>query len=296
MKNHIYIILIIFLGQSMYAQNSLNTEHIIELGKYYSSFMFANDASKELVKNLGADYDQSLSNSVNYVKEVTKSRNKILSNKFLILPDTTTLKVIYIIDALHQNPHLKNPGDPINLVDSLKNAQIPIYLLTDQYYHTIFTSVGNKNKPFNMSKFNFQINELGLSSDRQEAIFYLRCIDMCGSQIFGYMNIVNPPNTEKALSYIEKFPQFNGLKYYQYTDLQFDDFQMEIFNDKGLQSYKDHFINELFQTLLNHAICLKNEKGQQDVQDFLISSELKNESLWKYTELEEVLKSIFKEH
>ena len=295
MKKYIYIILTIFWGQSLHAQDSLNTQHIIALSKYYSSFMFANDASKELVKKLGIDYDENLSNSISFVKEVTKSKNKILSDKFLRLPDTSTLKVIFIIDALNQNPHLKNPKDPIILVDSLKNVQIPIHLLTDQYYQTIFTSVGNKNKPFNLSKVNFDMSELGLTTDRQKAIFYLRCMNMCRSQIFGFMNIVNPPNTEKALSYIDKFPQFNGLHYYQFTDLQFDDFQMEIYNDMGLQSYKSHFINELFKVLLNNAICLKDEKGQEDLQNFLISSELKNDLLWKYTELEEVLKSIYQE-
>ena len=293
MKTLLYLITGILLSHSAYSQESLNKNHIIELGKYYSRFMFANDPSKELTKKLGIEYSENLTNSVIFIKEVTKSNNKILTDKFLILPDTTTLKVLFIINALHQAPHLENPKEPALVVDSLVNERIPIHLLIDQYYRIIFTSVGNKNKPFNLSKVNFKMSEYGLTTDRQKAIFYLRCMDMCGSQIFGYMNIVNPPNTKTALSYIEKFPQFDGLKYYQYTDLQFEDFQMEIFNDKGLQSYKDHFINDLFEILLNHAVCLNKEKNQQEVQDFLMSSPLKDESLWKHTELQEVLESIF---
>jgi hypothetical protein len=117
---------------------------------------------------------------------------------------------------------------------------------------------------------------------------------MCGKEIFGFMNIVNPPNTEKALSYIDKFPNFDGLEYYQYTDFQFEDFELEIFNDSGLQSYKKYFINKLFETLLNHAICLNNERSKEEVQNFLISSPLKDRSLWKYTEHQELLESIFK--
>jgi len=288
-------LIVIFLSLSAYSQDTLNKNHIIELGKHYSRFMFANDASKELIKKLGKEYNDYLSTSLLFVKEVTKSKNKILSDKFLKLPDTNTLRVIFIIDALHQNPHLENPLDPSQIVDSLVDKKIPYHLLIDQYYQTIFTSVGNKNKPFDMSKVNFKMDEYGLNNDRQKTMFYLRCMDACGSQIYGFMNIVNPPNTEKALDYIEKFPQFDGLKYYQYTDLHFGDFQLEIFNDKGLQSYKSHFINELFKTLLNHAVCLNKEGDKQDVQDFFISSPLKDETLWKYTELQEVLKSIFKE-
>lgn len=294
MKNILSITIGLFLYVNAYSQDTLNKNHIIELGKYYSRFMFANDASKELIKNLGKDYNDNLTNSVLFVKEVTKSNNRILSDKFLTLPDTNTLRVIYIIDALHQNPHLENPLDPTQVVDSLINIDIPFHFLVDQYYQTIFTAVGNKNKPFDMSKVNFKMSEYKLN-DEQKAIFYLRCMDACGSQIYGYMNIVNPPNTKKALEYINKFPKFDGLDYYQYTDLYFDDFQMEIFNDKGLQSYKSYFINKLFETLLNHAVCLSKEDNQQAVQDFLIGSSLKDETLWKFTELQEVLKSIYKE-
>ena len=294
MKRFLYLAAGLFLSMNVYSQVALNNNHILELGTYYSRFMFANDASNELVKKLGKDYNDNLTNSVLFVKEVTKTKNKILSDKYLKLPDTVTLKVIYMIDALHQNPHLKNPLEPAQIIDSLLKADIPYHLLVDQYYHTIFTSDGNKNMPFNMSKVNFKMSEYNLN-DRQKAIFYLRCMDACATQIYGYMNIVKPPNTKTALQYIEKFPKFDGLAYFQYTDLHFDDFQMEIFNDQGLQSYKGYFINKLFETLLNHAICLAKEAKQDEVQNFLISSSLKDETLWKYTEFQDVLKSIFKE-
>ena len=278
----------------VFSQETLNKQHIIELGKYYSRFMFNNDPSKELSKNLGKDYQVEMMNAVLFINEVTKSNNKILSEKYLTLPDTTTLKIIYIIDALHQNPHLKNPLEPNRVVNSLITEEIPYDFLVDQYYNMIFVTNGNKNKPFDMSKVNFRLNEYHLN-ERQKAIFYLRCMDACGSQIFGYMNIVNPPNTAEALKYIQKFPHFDGLDYFQYSDFQFEDFSIEIYNDKGLESFKEHFINQLFELLLNHAVCLSKEKSNEEVQDFLLSSPLKDQSLWKYTELEEVLKSIFKE-
>jgi len=294
MKIQTILFLSIFFSCSIFAQNTLNTQQIIKLGKFYSSYMFTYDASNELLTELNEVYDYNLIDAVQLIKEATKSNNAILTDTFLKLPNKTTLKVIYIIDALHQNPHLKSPMDPVQLVDKLKNKNIPIHYLIDQYYQTIFTTVGNKIKPFNLSKINFRMNAYGLNTDRYKAIFYLRCLDMCGSQIFGFMNIANPPNTNKALSYINLFPKFNGLNYYQYNTLQFEDFQMEIFNDQGLKSYKDHFINELFKTLLSHAVCLKSERNSQEVQDFFKQSELRNETLWKHTEFQDVLKSIYK--
>lgn len=294
LKKFLPLAIALFLSVHVFSQELLNKKHIIELGKHYSSFMFGDDASKELIEKLGKDYNDNLSKAVLFVKEVTKTNNTILSDKFLKLPDTTTLRVIYIIDALHQNPHLKNPLEPSQVVDSLIDKEIPFNFMVDQYYQTIFTAAANKNRPFDMSKVNFKMSEYGLDED-QQAFFYLRCMEACGSQIYGYMNIVKPANTKKALEYIEKFPKFDGLEYYRYTNLNFEDFELEIFNDKGIESYKSYLINTLFINMLNHAVCLNKEKDQQALQDFFINSILKDESLWKYTQSQEILKSIFKE-
>ena len=239
MRKLILTLTLTLFGSTAFCQTeTLNSEHLLELGKHYSSFMFRNDPPKQTSKSLGKEYNENLSGALNFVKEVTASDNKILSQKFLTLPDSNTLRVIYIIDAIHQNAHVTNSKKPKTIVDSLKNAEIPYHFLVDQFYSSIFTSVGNKNKPFNLSKVNFDLKSYGLKSALHRSIFYLRCMEMCSAQIFGFMNIVNPPNTEKALSYIEKFPKFNNLSYFQFADLGFEDFQMQIFNDKGIITYK----------------------------------------------------------
>lgn len=295
MKYILLLVTSVYFNFHGLTQQDLNTDHILELSSYYSSYMFgSSEVPKDVVAQLGTQHEENLVRSASFVKEVTKPNNKILSVQFLKLPDTTTLKVVYIIDALHQNPHLKNPKDPKALVDSLKLVNIPYFLLVDQYYQTVFTSVGNKNRPFDLSKYNFQMAQLGLNSSLLKGVFFLRCMDMCVSQIFGYMNIVKPPNTQKALSYIEKFPKFNGQKYYQYADFQFDDFEMQIFNDKEPESYKRYFINQYYTVMMSHAVCLKKEKSVEDFQAFFGESTLKEESLWKFTDYEEILRSILK--
>lgn len=294
MKKLLYIFIGIFLSQSVYSQNNINKNHIIELGEYFSNFMFGTNPPKATSKNLGVGYDANLNNSVLFIKEVTKQKNKILTDAFLKLPDTTTLKVIYIIDALHQNPNLKTPKKPMEVVDSLLNTYIPRNLLIDNYYNLVFVSVGNKNQPFDMSKIDFNLSNYGFENNQEKAIFYLRCMDLCGTVIFGYMNIVDPPNTKKALENILKYPKFNGLLYYQYTNLFFDDFKTVINNDSPPESYKDYYINKLFETILSHALCLKKEKSQQDVQDLLMKSVLKDEKLWKHTKFQGVLEKIYK--
>ena len=45
------------------------------------------------------------------------------------------------------------------LIDSLSNKDIPNNELVDNYYGMLFTAVGNKNQPFNLSKKVFNLLE-----------------------------------------------------------------------------------------------------------------------------------------
>ena len=183
---------------------------------------------------------------------------------------------------------------PNQLIDSLQKAKIPRYELVDNYYGMLFTAVGNKNKPFNFSKADFQLDDYGLKDETEKGILFLECMRLCGMNIWGYMNVVKPPNTEKALSMIKKYPQFNGKPSYQFTDLYFQDFEMVISTDKGIQSYKSHYLDKYFETLLSHLICLDKERGsKEEIRDLLLGSILKDEKLYKYTQHKETLERIF---
>lgn len=289
------LIAILFISTFSLGQD-MKTENILELGKYYSNFMFRNEPPKSTSKDLGKNYSKDLEPAVQFIKEVVKTKNKLLTPKFLTLPDTATLKVVYIIDALHQNPHIKEPLDPTELVNQLKSTEIPYIELVDEYYSTIFTSHANKNRPFDLSKVDFKMSNYNLNTDQMKGVFYLRCMDMCGTQIYGYMNIAKPPNTKKALEFIGRFPTFDGLKYYQYTDLHFKDFEMEMINDKAPESYKDYYIDKLYNTLLNHLLCvIKEEKNQETIENIILGSIIRDSSLYQHSSQKEVLEGVFEE-
>jgi hypothetical protein len=110
------------------------------------------------------------------------------------------------------------------------------------------------------------------------------------------MNVVKPANTKKVFDYINKFPKFNGLKYYQFTDLNFPDFEMIIEEDKGKESYKGYYIDKYYDLLLSHLTCLNKQKAKdKDINDLLLGSILKDRIFYKYTKNKEILESIFKE-
>ncbi len=269
-------------------------EKLIELGKAYKNFMFASEAPKETLKRLKENTPSNIVNTSNFIIQTLSTKNNLLKTDYLKLPDSETLKQIYIVRAINYNIREEIQIDNNKLIDSLDAKIIPRNELVDSYYDLLFTGVGNKNQPFDLKNVNFELNNYNLQNDTEKGIFFLECMSLCGTSIWGYINIAKPVNYKKAFELIEKYPKFNGLKYHQYTDLNFPDFEMIIDSDKGKTSYKGYYLNKYYETLLYHLICIKNGFGtEKDFEHLLISSILKDQNLYKYSENKDVLESLF---
>lgn len=277
-----------------FGQTSEN-EKLIELGKAYKNYMFRNEPPKEFIKGMQINSSKNLKLTTDFIIQTITTDNDLLKQQYLTLPDNQTLKDIYIVRSINYNVRQENQIDNNKLIDSLKTTDIPKNDLVDCYYSILFAAVGNKIQPFNLSKVDFKLNDYNLRNDTEKGIFYLECMDYCGKTIWGYMNIVKPVNTGKAYYNIKRFPKFNGLKYFQFTDLNFPDFEMLIVKDNGKQSYKGYYINKLYDTLLSHLICLNKEgANEKDINNLLLGSILKDNNLYKYSKQKEILESIFK--
>ena len=273
-----------------------NNEKLIELGKTYKDFMFRNEPTKEVFMEIKKNVPENLKTATDFIVQTITTKNKLLTPQFLSRPDDRTLKQIYIIRAINHNLREENQVDNNYLIDSLATKDIPVYELVDCYYGMLFTAVGNKNQPFNFSKVDFKMKDYKLRDDTEKGIFFLRCMNLCGTSIWGYMNVAKPMNTQKALEFIKKFPKFNGRPYYQYNDFYFKDFEMLIVKDKGIQSYKSYYLDKYFETLLYHLICLNKENGtEKDKNDLLLGSILKEKKLYDYSKHKETLESLFEE-
>jgi hypothetical protein len=272
------------------------SQKMIELGKAYKDFMFRNEPTKEILKELKSDIPENMKSATDFIVQTITTKNKLLTQPYLSRPDEKTLKQIYIIREINLNLREENQVDNNKLIDSLSGKAIPSYELVDNYYGMLFISVGNKNQPFDLSKTDFKMKEYNFRDDTEKGIMFLRCMDFCGSTIWGYMNIVKPANTSKAYNHIKKFPKFNVQPYYQYTDFYFTDFEMNIVKDEGIQSYKGYYLNKFYETLLSHLICLNKEGATEKEQnDLLLGSVLKENNLYKYTKYKETLEGIFEE-
>lgn len=294
MKKTIYFFVCILLTVSVHGQTE--RARLIELGKAYKNFMFVNNPTDDYVKNLKENSSENLMATTDFIIQTIIPKTKIIDKAYLTLPDEQTLKNIYIVCSVNYNLHTKEQVTNEQLVDSLLNITIPRYEMIDRYYSMLFASYGNKVKPFNMSKIDFRLNEYNLQNDTEKGILFLRCMEFCGKQIWGLINIAKPMNTKGAYENIKKFPKFNGLEYYQYNDFNFPDFEMVIYTNRGKESYKSYFIDKYYEVLLNHLLCIKKEnKSEKEYHELLLGSILRDKDYYKYSKKKDILDGLFKE-
>jgi len=290
----IFIITILIVGSlSVLKASDLNNE-LIELAKIYRNFMFRNSPTASTFEQLEEIKSPELINSTKFIKEAITTNNKLTIAEFLKLPEEITLKYVYIIRRINWNIREETPKDNNELIKELSEKEIPRYELIDNYYDMLFISIGNKNQPFDLSKINFEMNKYDLKDDTEKGIFFLNAMNLCGTLIWGYMNIVKPPNYEKALQFIEKYPKFNGQPYYQYLDFSFPDFEMVIEKDKDKESYKSYYLNKYYDILLSHLECLSQKKKDKEKRnDLLLGSILKEKNYYKYSKKKNILDGLF---
>ncbi|MCB9263164.1 MAG: hypothetical protein H6607_12390 [Flavobacteriales bacterium] len=279
------------LSQDLDVNNNL-----IELGKIYKNFMFRANPTSETEKKLESLKSVDLRTTVEFLSQTIKQQNNLTDEKYLKLPDTISLKYIFIVEMVSQNLIEENPKDNKKLIADTINSKISYLKLIDNYYTMLFNGIGNKNQPFDLSGVNFELDKYNLSNDTEKGIFFLKAMNLCGTVIWGYMNIPNPPNYKAALDMINKYPKFNGLPYYQFTDLNFEDFNIEILKNKGEMSYKEYYLDKYLSTLVYHLICLdQKKKYKQQKMDLMLSSILKEELYYKYSKnFKQQLEALFK--
>lgn len=277
------------------SQNSEYENGLVDLARAYKNFHFRSDPSSNVYEEINSISSNKLLKAKKFITEVVTSNNKLLTSEFLTKPDTITLKSLYIIRGVNWNMHEAEAEDNIIVVDSLKNEKTDYHELVSCYYGMLFSAIGNKNKPFDLSEVNFSLNNYNLSNDTEKGIFFLMSMRTFGTMIWGYINVPKPPNYKKALDYIKKYPKYNGIDYYRFTDLNFKDFKLTTDKRKPKESFKKYYINKYVETLMNHSLCLSQKKKyRKEKENLLLESILRNDSYWQYTEYKPTLEKIFK--
>ena len=294
MINKLLLILaLLFSFQASFA-NDLDKE-IIELGKIFRNFIFQNNPTEQTFEKIDQIKSIELKTTKSFIRECITLQNDLASDKFLLIPDEQTLEYLYLIMKVNVNIRQKEPKDNFELLIEWRNKEIPRYELVENYYSMVFVGIGNKNQPFDLTEINFEIENYNLKDDTEKGIFFLTAMTLCYHEIWGYMNIVKPPNYKKALASIKKFPKFNGQEYFKYNYFGFPDFEMQIEKDKGKESYKNYLINYFYNTLIYHHRCLNQKrKTRKEAENLALSSILKEENYYEYSKNQDYLKGLFR--
>lgn len=206
-------------------------------------------------------------------------------------PDSSTLKDIFIIQSVRYNKFLDQPIVDSVLIDSLVNANLNYNELVTSYYHNLFDDVLSKNRPMSLTTTNFDLSTYNLENDTEKAIFVLALFESCNTFIWGYMNIVRPPNYKAAHEIINQFSTINSKAYFEYTNFDFEDFNVTLETGKPKVSFKDHYISKFYSTLYYHYLCLDQKKKFKPMQEQLVSSSiLTKKKYWKYCKIPSVFK------
>jgi len=295
MKSIFLLSLLFVFVSRVHSQKS--DEKLIELGKAYMDYMFMTEPSKKDLKELKSGLTDDLRVTANFIEQTITTKNALLTKDYLTLPSEADLLNIYIVRELDANMRKEDGVDSKSLIDSLRKAKVARHELIDNYYGTLFMAVGNKNKPFDLSNVNLELDQYGLLNETEKGILYLRCMAHCGTVIWGYMNVVKPPNTTKVKEHIALYPKINGKDYFTYIDLYFPDFDMVVVEDKPAMSYKGYYIGKLYEVLISHLICLsENKDDANSLKILLLTSILKEEKLYKYTPYQADLEAIYKKN
>jgi hypothetical protein len=287
------LLLLIFSIQTTFASELDNG--LIELGKIYRNYVFQNNPNELTFKKIDGINSSVLEITKRFIRECISPKNKLTSEKFLKMPDEQTLLNLYLIMKVNANVREKEPKDNNELLTEWRNKNVSRYELVENYYSMVFTGIGNKNQPFDLSNTDFIIDNYSLADDTEKGIFFLTAMNLCYFQIWGYMNVVKPPNYKKAKASIEKYPKFNGQEYYKYLSFGFADFEMQIEKDKEKESYKNYFINRFYKTLIYHHQCLNQKrKTRKEAENLALSSILKEENYYEYSKNKDYLNGLFR--
>ena len=154
------IITLILVGQFAFAQDPNFKKDLVELAKLYRSFSFRNEPTQDVFNQIKAMKSPELATSKGFVSEIIKSNNLLCTKKFLLKPDSITLKSLYVMRGVNWNLHEAEGKDNLVVVDSLWEENTEYNELVACYYGLLFSAVGNKNRPFDLSEMNFTISGL----------------------------------------------------------------------------------------------------------------------------------------
>lgn len=293
MKN-IFTVIAVLITFSIAAQDLNTTQEIINLAKIYRGNHGLSGLDDNSTSIFDKYNDTKFETVAKFIEESTKKKNRIIEYEFLTRPDSSTLKIFHTIIMVNYNMYESDPMDNEKVVEKYLKKDISVYEQIQQYYGSLFVSVINKNRPFDFSNLNWNLMELGLKDDKEQAVFFLVFMDKLGSQISSFHGAMRGPNWDGIEKYVKLLPKINGKNYYEFDAFYFQDFQMTIY--KKNRYFKEYYMPKFYDILVAHILMMEQKEfDRTEITKFLLTSILSQKQYYEYCTRMDVVNGYLKE-
>lgn len=212
-----------------------------------------------LIQNLEKINSPKNDESKEFILELIKPNNKTLSEKFLKKPNLKTLKSVFIIINLNYNMFKMKPENNEQIIKKISIENISEDELLVKYYETLFGNLVNKFETIDFSNFNFNFEDLNLTTKTEKGIFFLVLMERLGGYYWANEYLSEAENSDDIKNIMKRYPKFDHKQYFEYNDFDFDDFYLTIDIRKPKSSFKNYFLKDYIGMLQYHFKELKTK-------------------------------------
>ena len=152
-----------------------------------------------------------------------------------------------------------NPISNEKVIKRIKFKNISEEELLAKYYETLIGNLVNKMETIDFSVVNFDFEKLKLKTKTEKGIFFLIVMERLGGYYWANETISEYINSDDILNMIKRYPKFDGKKYYEYNDFNFQDFNLSIDIRRAKESFKDYYVKKYINIIQYHFEELKTK-------------------------------------
>ena len=286
-----YTTLVLALGTvCSFGQGLNDVQEVVALAKFYRTnhgLSGSEDASL-IARYRGTKFERVAA----FIQEAARPNNRIVEREYLACPDSTTLKIFHTIIRVNFNMYETDPKENADVAESYLKKRVSRCEQIQEYYSSLFISVVNKDRPFDYSKRNWDLDSLGFRDEKEKSVFFLVFIDELGSQLSSYLNASRGPNWNGIEEYAPLLPMFNGKPYFQFDEFYFKDFKMNIYKED--RYFKEYYMPLFYDALVAHLLMLEQKKrSNTEINNLLLTSILSKKQYYSYCKRMDVIEGHF---
>lgn len=242
-------------GNKANTNTSKYKDDLLALSKIYLKYNTNGSTNPDAVKAALANIkNEELEYVKQFIYEITQQSNNLLSSTFMKKPSKETLQAIYQMRFINWNSMSVEPVTTA-VLDKLDMSTVNNEELVSAYYRMLYSGIQmNLNRQITFDNINIDLNKLGLTNNRENAIVFY-----CGADIFArkYNSSLRSKiiNCKTSVDLANTFPKFNGKPFFEATPPPFDDFKITIGNGAKDKSFKTYFVASYDKAVAHFRKC-----------------------------------------